>query len=54
MSHSLLGLDEGGDALSEVVDIIEEPGPEALLLNGPHEPFGHSVALRLTDEGGSA
>jgi hypothetical protein len=28
MSHSLLGLDEGGDALSEVVDIIEEPGPE--------------------------
>lgn len=45
----VVGLDEGGDALSEVIDIVEEPGPEALLLDGPQ--FCHSVALRLTDEG---
>jgi hypothetical protein len=31
--------------------VLEERGPQALLFEGPHEAFGHSVALGLTDEG---
>ena len=50
----VVGLDEGGDPLAEIVHVLEEPRPEALLLDGPHEAFGHAIALGLADEGGSS
>lgn len=58
MSESLdeprfvLGLDELSDRLAQVVRVLEEPGPQALLLQGPDEALGHPVALRLADVGG--
>ena len=47
----VVGLDEGGDSLAEIVRVLEEPRPEALFLDGPHETFGHAIALGLADEG---
>ena len=48
----VVGVDERGDTLSEVVDILEELGPQAPLLERPHERLGDAVALGLADEGG--
>jgi hypothetical protein len=48
----VVGLDEDGDPSAEIVHVLEEARPEALLLDGPHEAFGHAVALGLSDEGG--
>src|ERR1700733_15640745 len=48
----VVGLDEGGNGLAEVVDIVTEPSPQALLLQGADEALGHAVALGLSDEGG--
>jgi len=45
-------LAEGGHGLTQVIDVLVGLGPEALLLQGADEPFGHAVALRLADEGG--
>lgn len=48
----VVGGDEGGHRLAQVVDIVVEPGPEALLLKGLDSPLGAAVALGLADIGG--
>ena len=48
----VVGPNEVGDTLTEVVDVDEEPRPKALLFQGADEPFGDAVALRLADKCG--
>lgn len=40
----VVGLDEGCNRLSQVVCVLEEPGPQTLLLECPDKPFSHSIA----------
>lgn len=44
--------DEAGHGLAEVVDVVVQPGPEALLLEGLDPVLGATVALGLADMGG--
>jgi hypothetical protein len=41
-------LNEGGDPLTEAVGVVEEPRPQALLFQGPDEPFGRPSS-RVSD-----
>src|SRR4249919_1537371 len=47
----VLELDEVGDSLAEVVEVVVEPGPEALLLEGLDPAFGAAIGLGFTDVG---
>src|SRR3990172_9418524 len=40
-------LGENGHPLAEVVDVLVEPSPQALLLQGADEALGAAVAFRL-------
>ena len=42
----VVDLDESTDPSSQVIGVLEELGPQALLLDGPHEPFGCLGVLR--------
>ena len=44
----VVSLDEGGDRLTQLVDVVAELGPQALLVEGSDETFGHPVPLRFT------
>jgi hypothetical protein len=44
----VVGLDEAGHRLAEVVDVVVEPSPQALLLEGLDPALGAAVALGLT------
>jgi hypothetical protein len=49
---AVVGLDEAGHGLAEVVDGVVQLGPQALLLEGADPAFGAAACLRLAQEGG--
>jgi hypothetical protein len=48
----VVGVDEAGHGLAELVDSVVQLRPQALLLQGADPAFGAAVGLRLAQEGG--
>ena len=48
----VVGVDEDGHRLAELVDGVVQLGPQALLFQGADPAFGAAVGLRLAQEGG--
>src|SRR4051812_30368261 len=51
---AVVGLPEPLQCQAELLDRLEAPQPQQVLLQGADEPLGASVALGLADEGGRA
>jgi hypothetical protein len=45
-------LDEVGDGVAEVVEVVVEPGPQALFFEGLDPSFGAAVGLGFAEVGG--
>jgi hypothetical protein len=45
----VVGQDEAGHGLAELVDVVVQLGPEALLFEGADPPLGAAVGLRNVD-----
>jgi hypothetical protein len=45
---TVVELNEGGDGLAQLVDVLVGAGPQALLLEGLDPSLGAAVALRLS------
>jgi hypothetical protein len=48
----VVGVNEAGDGLAQLVQSVVQLGPQALLLEGADPPLGAAVGLRLAQERG--